>query len=228
MKKVLIGLLSLCSSVVFSVVFAQEMRSITDARDGEVYKTVKIGDQVWMAENLRYNAEGSWLNPEHPSKVYGRLYDWATVMGLDSKYNDEEYKQEVGEHQGICPAGWHVPSDEEWKALERHLGMSEEEVNKAGWDRGTDQGLQLKSASGWADYEGKSGNGNNSSGFNAFPAGFYSYDSFLGLGKFAYFWSSTAESSSDAWCRNLYNNDGYLSRYDYDKKNGHSCRCLKN
>ena len=61
--------------------------SIIDIRDGEVYRTIKLGEQVWMVENLRYNIAGSWLNPENPSKAYGRLYNWATVMGIDKKYN---------------------------------------------------------------------------------------------------------------------------------------------
>ena len=115
--------------------------SIIDVRDGEVYKTVKIGNQTWMAENLRYNASGSWLNPINPSVQYGRLYDWGTVMNGASSSSSSPSGV-----QGICPSGWHVPSDAEWATLENAIG-------------GNAVGTAMKSTSGWSNYYGNSGNG---------------------------------------------------------------------
>ena len=77
--------------------------SFKDSRDGEVYKIVKIGNQVWMAENLRYNVKGSWLNPDNPSKEYGRLYTWEQA-------------------RNACPKGWHVPTDVDWDKLINYSG----------------------------------------------------------------------------------------------------------
>jgi len=96
--------------------------TFTDPRDGKVYKTVKIGNQVWMAENLAYNAEGSkcYDNNEANGKKYGRLYDWDTAMES-------------------CPEGWHLPSNEEWRTLVDFAGG--EEI----------AGKKLKAKSGWAE-----------------------------------------------------------------------------
>lgn len=140
--------------------------SFIDKRDGEKYKTVKIGEQVWMAENLRYDVPGVctvWPNSVDTiitidsCIAYGRLYDWATMMA-GSSFTDADSSMV----QGICPEGWHIPSDSEWKELEMELGISPSDTNGAAW-RGSDQGVQLKSTSDWSDNSLNS----NSSGFNA-------------------------------------------------------------
>lgn len=196
--------------------------AFTDSRDGEVYGIVKIGDQIWMAENLRYNAAGSYLNPNNPDKKYGRLYSWSQAMGLDKSYNDKVWGGSDVKHRGICPSGWHLPSDLEWISLEKSLGFSPETLDD-GW-RGS-HGKLLKSQSGWAD----NGNGNNASGFNALPAGYYhSFEShFETLGQNAYFWSATDYDAFGAWYRAL--NSGLLQvqRLIEGKSQGYSCRCLK-
>jgi len=117
-----------------------ENDAFTDPRDGKVYRTVKIGSQVWMAENLAYAAEGSkcYNNEESNCEKYGRLYDWDTAMKS-------------------CPAGWHLPSREEWQTL----------VDFAGG--GKIAGEKLKAKSGWNDYEGKSGNGTDEYSFLGYP-----------------------------------------------------------
>ena len=200
--------------------------SFIDKRDGEIYKKVKIGKQVWMAENLRYDVPDlctSWpravdsLITTNFCVNYGRLYDWTTMMAGAS--SSESNPSGV---QGICPLGWHIPSDSEWKELEMELGMSPSDTNGAAW-RGSDQGLQLKSTSDWSDNSLNS----NSSGFNALPAGNCNNGSFYPPGDIADFWSSTAHSNSLAWSRRLYNSYEKVSRGANDKVNGFSCRCVK-
>jgi len=96
--------------------------SFTDPRDGNVYKIVKIGNQIWMAENLNYTAKGSKCRNSNPAKPdeYGRLYDWETAMES-------------------CPEGWHLPSDDEWQTLIDFTGGQEA------------AGKKLKAKSGWAE-----------------------------------------------------------------------------
>ena len=105
--------------------------SFTDARDGETYRTVKIGGQVWMAENLRYNAEDSYPagNDESNVKKFGRLYKWTTALGIpaifseQSPANDMEMYRKIkaDNYQGIAPEGWHIPSSKEWEQLMNNL-----------------------------------------------------------------------------------------------------------
>jgi uncharacterized protein (TIGR02145 family) len=190
--------------------------TFTDARDNEVYAVVQIGNQCWMAENLRYNASGSWLNSANLSTTYGRLYDWATVMN-----NSTTSSSNPSGVQGICPSGWHLPSDSEWNELEVALGMPAADTANTGY-RGT-HGTGMKSTTGW----NSSGNGTNTSGFNAFPAGLYSSGSFGGLGVNTGFWSSTEHSLTTAWRRSLSFGSTGVYRYTLDETYGASCRCAK-
>ncbi|HOP04514.1 MAG TPA: FISUMP domain-containing protein [Tenuifilaceae bacterium] len=143
--------------------------SIIDIRDGKVYKTVQLGNQVWMAENLNYETEyGSWLyNNDSLAEIWGRLYKWEVAVNA-------------------CPNGWHLPSDDEWKTLEMHLGMSEEDANDTGMDRGTNEGDILKSKHGWIE----NGNGIDEVGFAALPSGYYLSGDFYCLGESVYFWAN--------------------------------------
>ncbi len=196
----------------------QQLNSMTDERDGETYATVIIGEQTWMAENLRYNASLSKLNPENPSTNYGRLYDAITV-------------------QTVCPNGWHLPSDWEWNKMEMALGMSEEDVDKTFW-RG-EHGLSMKSTEGWVN----DGNGTNSSGFNAYPAGYFSLtewggaNGFGGLGTSVGFWASMGSSdwpiakvpNNRVWLRFVGAPLKGVNRFDDEKSSGFAlaCRCVK-
>jgi hypothetical protein len=92
--------------------------NFTDARDGQTYKSVEIGSQIWMAENLNYKVSGSYCYKDVASNcvTYGSLYDWATAMALASSYNSTAYGTST-RHKGVCPTGWHLPSDAEWEEL---------------------------------------------------------------------------------------------------------------
>lgn len=168
--------------------------TFTDLRDNKIYKTVVIGTQTWMAENLNFNTDtGSWCYENDSSNCYtfGRLYNWETA-------------------QRVCPAGWHLPSDSEWTELTGFIG--------------TDAGKKIKSLSGW---EGKS-NGTDNYGFSAIPGGHFDGEkSFINIGYYGYWWSSTDKMSFNAWSRNQCCYDNKLGRYVSYKKSGFSVRCLK-
>jgi len=157
---------------------------------GKTYKTVKIGNQVWMAENLNYNVKGSkcYNNQESYCDKYGKLYDWATAMGIDAKYNKEEWGGSDVKHQGICPSGWHIPSKNDWEELINYVENENECSDCAG--------KYLKAKSGWDDYEGKSGNGLDTYGFSALPGGGSDDLGRLGgAGSVGGWWSASTDNS---------------------------------
>ena len=198
--------------------------TFTDPRDGNVYKTVKIGTQVWMAENLRYiphvcpvkEEGGIWVydydghdieqaKSTDNYKNYGCLYVWETAIK-------------------VCPSGWHLPTDEEWKKLEMHLGMTQIEADEGGW-RGTDQGTRLKNTNGWNSGE----YGTNTSGFSALPGGFrYYLGTFQFIGYYGYWWSSSVFDAGSAWYRSLGygSGSGGVCRSLDARRSGFSIRCL--
>jgi len=193
--------------------------SFTDTRDGKVYKTVAIGNQTWMAENLNYETANSyWYNNSSDSgDIYGRLYTWDAAMAGASSSNSNPSGV-----QGVCPSGWHLPSDNEWKQLEMFLGMSQSEADTYGF-RGTDEGKKMKSTSGWRDNR----NGTNSSGFNALPGGLRTtYRSQL-LSQDGLWWSSSEYSSSASLTRTLFYANDNVNRFQYNKPDCFSVRCLK-
>ena len=179
--------------------------TMTDSRDGNTYKTVKIGEQVWMAENLNYadsvktpSLKGkSWCYDGVAGycEKYGRLYTWAAA-------------------KTVCPEGWHLPSYDEWNTLFTAVGGK------------STAGAKLKSQTGWAAYDGITNE--DSFGFSALPAGNrYDNGSYYYEGYDAHFWSSTEYGSYDAYYMSLgYDyGDAYLD--NNDKSNGHSVRCVK-
>lgn len=190
--------------------------SFTDTRDNKTYGTVQIGNQCWMSENLNYtpSSGNSWCYQLNPAKcvTYGRLYDWdVAANSTSSNTNPSGVK-------GICPTGWHLPSDAEWKELEMGLGMSQADADATGY-RGTNEGDQLKTSS-WG--------GNNSTGFTALPGGsrFNSGVNFYNDGVGGFWWSST-ESSNMAWRRDIALIQGEIRRVTSDKDSGFSVRCIK-
>jgi uncharacterized protein (TIGR02145 family) len=123
--------------------------------------------------------------------------------------------------EGICPSGWHIPSDGEWQTMEISLGMSEAEAAGTGW-RGTDEGYQMKSSSGW----NSGGNGSNSSGFTGLPGGGRDAGGLFNDGGYGYWWSAS-ESGSNSWGRRLDYSFGNVDRdYNY-RDGGFSARCVR-
>ena len=186
--------------------------SFTDPRDGKTYKTVKIGNQVWMAENLNYYTNsGSYCYDDKISNCekYGRLYDWKTA-------------------KKVCPAGWHLPSDDEWKELEMALGMSQAEADNTAY-RGTNEGSKLAgNASLWADGLLENDAEFGTSGFTALPGGGRYVDGdFYGIGSYGDWWSATEGDANYAWSRGLGYFDSNVNRGDCYKDLGFSVRCLR-
>lgn len=171
--------------------------SITDSRDGKTYKTIKIGTQIWMAENLAYKAaEGctAYNNDKNNAKVYGYLYTWKVALNA-------------------CPAGWHLPSDDEWTTLTSYLGGEEVAGNK------------LRPTAGWMNIEGAYDKGaSNSNGFRALPGGSSNGSSFYNVGVYGLWWSAT-ESGGNAWGRTLYSSEARVYRTTDYKTYGFSVRC---
>jgi len=181
--------------------------------DGNVYQTVTIGDQVWMKENLKslHYADGTAIdevkaynNSSSNAEIYGRLYTWDAVM----KGSNQE------KTQGVCPNGWHVPSNGEWNKLALHLGGF------------TSAGGKLKE-SGTEHWNSPNTGATNSSGFTALPAGEQDTEKFQLLNEYAVLWSSTVESS--LWAKYFYlaYNDAELHSNVYDKSFYYSVRCIK-
>ena len=200
--------------------------------DDNVYRTIKIGDQWWMMENLKVihyrngdpiahvtdqyawesltsGAYCNYDNDEGHVATYGRLYNWYAVD--DSRI--------------FAPEGWHVPSDDEWKQLEMYLGMSQAEADADQW-RGTYEGNKLKEA-GTIHWGGDNFGATNESRFTALPRGYrYGSGHFHVLGDYGYFWSETLGVNS-AWNRGLSSSRSDISRIGCGFRDGFSIRCVR-
>jgi uncharacterized protein (TIGR02145 family) len=189
--------------------------SFTDSRDGQTYSAVQIGNQCWMAENLNYDQDSygnDWCYDNNSSNcdTYGRLYDWAAVMQGASSSNSNPSGV-----QGVCPDGWHVPSDEEWTELKNYVSND---------GHSGSVGTALKSTSGWND----NGNGTDDYGFSVLPGGHRKENGDFDLiGYSGYWWSATEGYTNYAWFRNLYHDSEYFLRGSYREFYGFSVRCLR-
>jgi len=200
-----------------------------DPRDNQSYTTVQIGTQCWMAENLNIGTmiQGAsnqtnnaiiekycYDNNTANCDVYGGLYQWNEMM---------QYVTTPGV-KGICPDGWHLPTDAEWCVLEQYVDPTIS-CSVTGW-RGVDGGGKLKEA-GTTHWAAPNTGATNSSGFTGLPGGCrdYTAGSFFSLTYYGYFWCSS-ESGSYAWYRYLSCNIAQVSRTSYNKYNGFSVRCL--
>jgi len=224
--------------------------SFTDSRNGRTYRSVKIGNQTWMAENLNYNTTGS--------KCYGE--GGVVLIGFDDdNFDARDFRNENGyivdvtevteklspdKVQGnctkygrlydwktalkVCPDGWHLPSNAEWEVLTTYAGGD------------STAGIKLKATNGWDCYEGANCNGTDDYGFSALPGGSGSSDSTFTFGTVGFYgrwWSSTEYDNNYAYCLYMgyyFNNPYNYNRYYYmfrkycDKSRLFSVRCLQN
>ena len=253
MKKIV---LLLCAAALFAVACEKEApiqpedtttevvvipNAVTDI-DGNSYDALQIGKQCWMKENLRTTryANGTpisqgngtstttayWYYPDNnPSNkpTYGLLYNWKAVMGSSSSSSANPSGV-----QGICPDGWHVPSDAEWTQLTDYVGSQSQYVC------GSDNRYIAKALAGTTGWHsctyvyavGNTPSQNNATGFSALPAGSYRSD-YLYFGEYAVLWGATENNSTGAYARALSYGDAIVSRGNYYKVNGCSVRCLR-
>ena len=200
--------------------------TLCDERDGHIYRLVAIGSQVWMGQNLNYKAEGSWCydNKAENCNIYGRLYSWVSAMGLDAAYANASAADMIQEeHQGICPDGFHVPTDNEMKALVRYITKHNKHPEE-------NTGTLLKKTVSWNLSEDWP-TGMDRFGFGALAAGSRNAKGeFRDMGRDADFWiaeESNTPTHAPYW--NLYyDNDEFLGDYSKQKTFAYSVRCLKN
>jgi len=202
--------------------------------EGQNYSTVEIGGQCWFAENLNVGnmvwgnsqltdndiiEKYCYLNNLGNCDTYGGLYNWNEMM---------QYLSTEGS-QGICPSGWHIPTDIEFQTLETELGMDINDLDSFGW-RGSDQGSQIaNNAALWSDGDLENNPAFGSSGFDGLPAGAkgFSGNNFYGKNTSAAFWSSTNNSSTYYFIRNIINGISTIYRGTQNNTTSLSVRCVK-
>lgn len=194
--------------------------SFTDPRDGEVYQTVILCGQEWMAENLRYDIPNLWSDSITRDSAVIDTFD---VLNSDSRYGRyyDGYRALI-----VCPDGWHLPSNEEWETLEVNLGL---DLSGNSSYRPETIGEGLKAAEGWRN----NGGGDNSTGLNILPTGYFSFEEpFSNPYAEAYFWTSTTcpplnGEDGVAYVRRLFASNNRINNPGMNKKYGLACRCLK-
>lgn len=215
-------------------VMQKAAQPVTDI-DGKTYKTVQIGDQIWMAENLavtRYRngdpvpgvaEEGKWVvletgawseydNDAEKGKVYGKLYNWYAVA----------------DPRGLAPEGWRIPTEEDWRELEAHLGMKPEDVGEIEF-RGNEQnvGSKLKET-GTEHWKAPNTGSTNETGFTALAGGYRDNDGpFNFFGRYGAFWTATEAENGRVWFRGMTTTEKGVYRFSFNKKCGFSVRCVK-
>jgi uncharacterized protein (TIGR02145 family) len=207
--------------------------SKTNPGNSGVYKGIEIGNQVWMTENLSIanyrngdpvkhvsdpeawgdQTVGAWcyyMNDPSLERLYGRLYNWFAV----------------DDPRGLAPKGWRIPSDEDWKKLEKYLGLAERELGATGW-RGGGCGLCMKQGK-HNLWKGNISQDAEGCGFEARPGGYRDVDgSFYVLGSSGYWWTATEYDDFFAWYRSLYYNVDKIHRLQSYEGDGFSVRCIR-
>jgi uncharacterized protein (TIGR02145 family) len=226
----------------------------TDDRDGNVYPTVQIGNQCWMGKNLAYlpSVVGPGIGSNTTAyyyvygysgtdvaaakttsnyTTYGVLYNWSAAMNgaTSSTANPSGV-------QGVCPTGWHLPSDAEWEQLEIYLANNGHNYDgSTGYDSNPRSKI-AKAMAATTHWESSSNTGsvgnnlqeNNSSGFTALPGGYRgSNGNFYDIGGYGLWWSATEINASNAWYRLLSYNASLVSRNNTNEELGFSVRCLR-
>jgi uncharacterized protein (TIGR02145 family) len=201
------------SFIAINKVFAYIPDVMVTDFDGNVYRTVKIGDQTWLQENLKsvHYSDGKVITGIHNnmndsiSEIYGRFYTWNAAMNNST----------IASTQGVCPTGWHVPGDNEWKVLEDYLGGA------------TIAAAKLKE-SGTLHWNAPNVGSTNESGFTALPGGFWAEEGVtFSLGAASNIWTSTQVGTGSAKMRILENGKNNVWINTEPKSNAFSVRCLK-
>jgi uncharacterized protein (TIGR02145 family) len=209
MTRLLLLVLLLCGCIT-SKHNNTKIKKFVDPRDGECYTYVEIDDRYWMRENMRYNVPGSKLNPNNPSHLYGRLYNWEQAMKA-------------------CPEGWRLSTDIDWMSLER-IFIPEMEPRFIEDKYRGNHGKKLKSKQDWDT------SGTDSLRLNILPTGYYGEESgkYSSLGLSTIFWTSTSHiwggkaAEKFAYTRVIANGkDGLLYTVHGKKLSYLSCRCVK-
>jgi uncharacterized protein (TIGR02145 family)/uncharacterized repeat protein (TIGR02543 family) len=202
--------------------YAQWSKPVVSNCNGQTFNTVEIGTQTWMAENLNCNVNGSKChsNSEANCDKYGRLYNWATAMALPSSCNSTTCASQVNaKHRGICPSGWHIPSDADWNVLMKYVNPSCYDYSSC-----AGAGTKLKATSGWYN-----GNGEDTHGFSALPGGSLTSVGgiFAQVGQFGFWWSASENNSGFAYIRTMRYHDEDVDYNRIDKLLLYSVRCLQ-
>lgn len=213
--------------------FGENEGSFKDSRDGHQYGWVKIGDQIWMSENIAYlpavssSSTGSYIDKHY--YVYGYNGTDIDDAKANSNYPLFGVLYNWPAAREACPTGWHLPSDAEWLTLSDYL-----EANGFGYGgSGNDIAKSLSSTTNWFNdiAEGVPGNNpanNNSSGFSGLPGGFrIDVGLFVYLGHISFWWTATEYSNTHSWMRNIYYDRSTLIRINLSKDQGFSVRCIK-
>lgn len=231
----------------FTTIDADGFMGTVEDVDGNIYATKVIGGREWMLENLRtkHFCDSSAIPSEIATEEWGTLttaalgwYDYDKIEGFES---DAEILETYGalynwyavnDERQLCPTGWHVPSDEEWRLFEVSLGMSEAQSLDIDY-RGTDEGAMIKitaTAPRDAHPRWDSGNkSNNSTGFSVIPGGArYESGNYGYKGFFGYLWTASEVATNDAWGRILIFSETSIGRDIVDKNMGMNIRCIKN
>jgi uncharacterized protein (TIGR02145 family) len=218
-----VGTEDLNYDIVFSDVF-----KIKDKRDGREYSALKIDSLSWIIENLAYLP---YVNDPTDVSFDDRLYYVYAYEGGD--INEAKENQNYNRYGVLynwkasinaCPEGWRLPTDEDWKSLEKYFGMEEFEAEMQNWRNSGDVGIKLKDSVGWLS----GGRGDNSSWFNALPGGYNGYNGgAFGGGYNASFWTSTKCRDQFAYYRSLKADESGVFRLCNSTRLGYSVRCVR-
>ncbi|MBT7826228.1 MAG: hypothetical protein HN600_06500 [Bacteroidetes bacterium] len=202
--------------------------------EGNSYNTVQIGNQIWMAENLRvaHYRNGNDISTGFSGSEWSQLGN--TETGAFAIYDDDPVNIEtygilynwyaVDDERGICPENWHVPTDEEFIEMEIELGMSQQVAESIGW-RGSNEGGKLKEQGINHWYYPNTG-ATNESGFSAVPGGDKVVNgNYIGMGSYNNIWSATVNGGS-AWRRGITFDNSQIRRWNDNKEYGFSVRCV--
>ena len=240
MKKTILYLFALV--FIYSCTPQDAPNTFTDSRDGKVYKTVTIGEQVWMAENLAYlpSAVGPATGSDTEPHYYVYDYDGSDVATVKATENYQTYGVLYNwpAAMAACPEGWKLPSDAEWIQLETYLANNGHNYDGSigGDNVRTKIAKSMASETGWDPSEtvGVPGNTDypayiNKSGFSALPGGYrYRDGTFRSIGIYGYWWSSAEYDTNNAWGRAMYYHQSVVGRGNNGNAYGFSVRCVKN